>query len=395
MMKLVVAGDVCMRGQEDTMSAEVAREILASVQPVLDAADIRIVNWENPTTAVEEEGAPIPKSGAMLHSKPENIVFLKEGKFDVALMANNHTGDYDPRGTIATKKYLEEAGLLTVGAGADLEEARQPLYVEKNGETVAIISTCEYEFGIADRETPGAAGFDPRDLRMRIAQAKEKADYVLVIHHGGNEHNPLPSPRNRARYQDVIDMGADALVAMHPHCPQGYEIYNGKPIVYSLGNFMFRTLSKTVVQEGSWNYGYLASLTFEKGKGAVLEIDPYQNNLHTSVIKLMEGEARETMMAYLEDISRRFVDPVEHERMFMGWCMIAGPGYARATKYDESMLDAPDDPPALALRNVFTCEAHNELITTYMRMIVEHKIDIGLKYMPVVRELQKMPVNIW
>lgn len=395
MIKLVVAGDVCMRGQEDTMSAEVAREILASVQPILDAADIRIVNWENPTTAVEEEGAPIPKSGAMLHSKPENIVFLKEGKFDVALMANNHTGDYDPRGTIATKKYLEEAGLLTVGAGADLEEARHPLYVEKNGETVAIISTCEYEFGIADRETPGAAGFDPRDLRMRIAQAKEKADYVLVIHHGGNEHNPLPSPRNRARYQDVIDMGADALVAMHPHCPQGYEIYNGKPIVYSLGNFMFRTLSKTVVQEGSWNYGYLASLTFEKGKGAVLEIDPYQNNLQTSVIKLMEGEAREKMMAYLEDISRRFLDPDEHEQMFMGWCMIAGPGYARATKYDESMLEKPDEQPALALRNVFSCEAHNELLTIYTRMIVEHKIDIGLKYMPVVRELQKMPVNIW
>ena len=395
MIKLVVAGDVCMRGQEDTMSAEVAREILASVQPVLDAADIRIVNWENPTTAVEEEGAPIPKSGAMLHSKPENLVFLKEGRFDVALMANNHTGDYDPRGTMATKKYLEQVGLLTVGAGADLEEARQPLYVEKNGETVAIISTCEYEFGIADRETPGAAGFDPRDLRKRIALAKEKADYVLVIHHGGNEHNPLPSPRNRARYQDVIDMGADALVAMHPHCPQGYEMYNGKPIVYSLGNFMFRTLSKTVTQDGSWNYGYLASLTFEKGRGAVLQIDPYQNNLKTSVIRLMEGEARETMMAYLEEISRRFADPVEHERMFMGWCMIAGPGYARQTKYDESMLECPDDPPALGLRNVFTCEAHNELITTYMRMIVEHKVDIGLEYMPAVRELQKMPVNIW
>ncbi len=395
MIKLVVAGDVCMRGQEDTMSAEVAREILASVQPVLDAADIRIVNWENPTTAGEEEGAPIPKSGAMLHSKPENLVFLKEGRFDVALMANNHTGDYDPRGTVATKKYLEEAGLLTVGAGANLEEARQPLYVEKNGETVAIISTCEYEFGIADRETPGAAGFDPRDLRQRIALAKEKADYVLVIHHGGNEHNPLPSPRNRARYQDVIDMGADALVAMHPHCPQGYEIYNGKPIVYSLGNFMFRTLSSTVTQDGSWNYGYLASLTFEKGKGAVLQIDPYQNNLKTSVIKLMEGEARETMMAYVEDISKRFLDPVEHEHMFMGWCMIAGPGYARATKYDESMLENPDEPPALSLRNVFTCEAHNELITTYMRMIVEHKVDIGLEYKPLVHELQKMPVNIW
>lgn len=395
MMKLVIAGDVCMRGWEDTMNAEAARRILASVQPMLDAADIRIVNWENPTTEGEAEGAPIPKSGAMLHSRPENIVFLREGRFDVALMANNHTGDYDPRGTLATKKHLEKADILTVGAGENIEQARAPLYIEKGGETVAILSTCEYEFGIADRETPGAAGFDERDLRRRIAQAKKKADYVLVIHHGGNEHNPLPSPRNRARYQEVIDMGADALVGMHPHCPQGYEVYDGKPIVYSVGNFMFRTLHSGVTPDDPWNYGYLAGITFEKGRKPVLEIAPYQNSLEDSIIRLMEGEAKEKMMTYLEDISRRFADPVEHERMFMGWCMIAAPGYANATKFDGRMLSAPDEPPALSLRNVFTCEAHNELITTYMRMIVEHKLDIGRRYEPIVRGLQKMPVSIW
>lgn len=69
---------------------------------------------------------------------------------------------------------------------------------------------------------------------------------VIVIHHGGNEHQPLPSPHNRARYQDVIDMGADALIGMHPHCPQGWEIYQGKPIVYSTGNFMFRAGNSTL-----------------------------------------------------------------------------------------------------------------------------------------------------
>ena len=198
MMKLMIAGDVCMRGQEDTMDAAVARRILASVQPCLDAGDIRIVNWENPTTGLPEEGAPIPKSGAMLHSRPENIVFLKEGHFDAALMANNHTGDYGPQGTLATKRYLEEAGLMTVGAGANREEARKPLFIQRNGETVALFSTCEYEFGIADENTPGAAGFDPYQLRRDIAEARKRADYVVVIHHGGNEHNPLPSPLCKA-----------------------------------------------------------------------------------------------------------------------------------------------------------------------------------------------------
>ncbi len=393
MLKLLIAGDVCMRGQEDTMTKDCARKILSSVKPYLDNADIRIVNWENPTTKANE-GAPIPKSGAMLHSKPENIVFLEEAGFNVALMANNHTGDYGPTGTMATKMYLETAGILTVGAGINIEEARKPLFISQNDQTVAIFSTCEYEFGIADRTTPGAAGFDAYDLRRRITDARKVADHILVIHHGGNEYNPLPSPQNRTRYQEVIDMGADALIGMHPHCPQGYELYHQKPIIYSTGNFMFQTMDPNMAANNSWNYGYLVSLLFEKGKNATFDIIPYQIDVRTNIIKIMTGTAKTTMLTYLDDISQRFRDPIEHEHLYMGWCMIAAPNYANMTKFDISMVEEPDNPHTLALRNVFTCQAHNELITTYLRMIVERKLTIGKKYEPIVRELQKMPVNI-
>lgn len=395
MLKLVVAGDVCMRGQEDSMDAERARSILAPVQPILDAAHIRIANWENPTTASAAEGAPIAKSGAMLHSRPENIAFLQEGHFDVAILANNHTGDYGPTGAMATKRYLEAAGLLTVGAGADLEQAREPLFLTREGGTIAIFATCEHEFGIAGRESPGAAGFDARALRSAIAQAKKRADWVIVIHHGGNEHNPLPSPHNRARYQDVIDMGADALIGMHPHCPQGWEIYQGKPIVYSTGNFMFRAGNSTLPPDNAWHYGYLVGLTFQKGCPPTLEISPYQFDPEVRQIQRMEGAEKAKMLEYLQTISRCFLDPVEHERLFLGWCMIAAPGYALATRFDARMPEMPDDPATLSLRNVFSCEAHNELLTTYMRMIVERRLDVGQAYAPIVRGYQNMPVNLW
>ncbi len=87
MLNMIVAGDICMRGQEDTMNAAVAREVLKEIQPQLDRADFRLVNWENPTTL--DEGAPIFKSGPALHSKPANLELLTAGRFDAAVLASN------------------------------------------------------------------------------------------------------------------------------------------------------------------------------------------------------------------------------------------------------------------------------------------------------------------
>ena len=115
MLNVTVSGDVCARGHEDTLNYAAARTLLADMLPVLESADVRIVNWENPTT--DTEGFPISKSGAMLHSKPQNVEFLKAGGVDVALQANNHTGDYGPEGTMATIRYLDEIGVNTPALG--------------------------------------------------------------------------------------------------------------------------------------------------------------------------------------------------------------------------------------------------------------------------------------
>lgn len=393
MLNVTVSGDVCARGQEDTLSASGAKVLLADMMPVLESADVRIVNWENPTT--DTEGSPITKSGAVLHSKPQNIGFLKAGKFDVALLANNHTGDYGPEGTMATIRYLDENGIAHAGAGANLQEARKPAYVRANGETIAVISACEHEFGIAMREASGSAGYDARKMKKIIAEAHQNADYVLVVFHGGNEGNPLPSPKCVARYRDIIDMGADALVGMHSHCPQGYEMYNGKPIVYGIGNFMFYTFSEETLQDDPWYYGYTVKLKFCKGAQTGLELYPYQFNKKTSVIKLMKGEERAKMLAYIERLSDAFKDEEEHEKLFCGWCMIGGADYAKFLNYSDDYLTDPKNIYLLIVRDLYTCEAHNELLTVYLRMMAEGKLELGAEYEKKVRALQRMPVNVW
>lgn len=87
-------------------------------------------------------------------------------------------------------------------------------------------------------------------MRKSIEKEAEQTDYTIVIFHGGTEYNPFPSPEQKARYRELIDFGADAVIGMHPHCPQGYERYRNKIIVYSTGNFFFQKPVKRRSQHG-------------------------------------------------------------------------------------------------------------------------------------------------
>ena len=87
---------------------------------------------------------------------------------------------------------------------------------------------------------PGVAWLDPRQVAADIADARARgAEVVIVIPHWGEEHQPQANEHQRSRARAIIDAGADAVIGGHPHVVQDYEIYRGKPILYSLGNFVF------------------------------------------------------------------------------------------------------------------------------------------------------------
>lgn len=158
---------------------------------------------------------------------------------DAVGLANNHFGDFGEAGMRSTWECLRENGIAWVGAGETLDDAYRALRFEKDGIRVAVVAACENEFGTATATTPGSAGYAPLRLADRIAEEKKTAEYVVVYFHGGNENNPFPSPKKNDWYRLWTRLGADAVIAMHTHCPQGHEIYEGKPIVYSMGEFLF------------------------------------------------------------------------------------------------------------------------------------------------------------
>jgi poly-gamma-glutamate synthesis protein (capsule biosynthesis protein) len=273
-MKILIAGDFCPRYRvAEKIEKRDFNSVLGEVKDIISNADYSIVNFECPVT--KGEGSPIEKCGPNLRCSEKGMEAVKWVGFDCVTLANNHFFDYGKEGVENTIETCGRYGLDTVGGGMNLDEASKILYKEIEGKTIAIINCCEHEFSIATEKTAGSNPLNPIRQYYEIMNAKEKADYVLVIVHGGHEHYQLPSPRMQETYRFFIDVGADVVVNHHQHCYSGYEIYNNKPIFYGLGNFCFDDNKSNATK---WNYGYMIEIEFKED--IRFEIIPYEQSSH-------------------------------------------------------------------------------------------------------------------
>jgi len=182
-------------------------------------------------------------------------------------LANNHLKDYSEQGVIDTINFLKENNFEYVGGGKDIKSASEIKYIAIENKTVAIVNFAENEWSNADDDSAGANPLNIIDNFYQIKVASDKADFVIVIVHGGNEYYNLPSPRVQKFYRYLVDAGANLVVGHHTHCISGYELYNGSTIYYSLGNFLFTKPNNS----HDW---YL---------GAVLEIGLTHSGLDTKI----------------------------------------------------------------------------------------------------------------
>ncbi len=383
-MKLLFCSDISFR--DSIIDADKAREILSEVKPLCQDADFRIANCET-VLAVKEACEPIEKSGPNLISDPANISFFEELQTDVAVLANNHAGDYGDKGLGDTIKLLADHNIRHVGAGENLTEAYAACVLEKDGVKISLLAVCENEFGIATQERPGTAGFRIGLLHNRIIEEKQKSDGVIIIFHGGNEFNPMPSPRVKERYRMLCDIGADAVIAMHTHCPQGYEIYKGKPIVYSMGNFYFPSREQRPANN-YWYYGYMSLLTIEK-KNVSLEIMPYRFHQDATAISVFKGAEKQKMLAYIGRLSEYIKDDSLVRNYFTGWAYL----HPWSPRQIITIRDREEAQISYAGQyNLVSCEAHNEQMIEAYRMMFARELDKGQEWAEKVSKLQEMPV---
>lgn len=235
-VRLAFVGDM----QLDDGPGRVIRRGLDPFAPFQDwlaQADVRIGNLE---CVVATGGMKDPFKPFTFRAHPRVLPVLRK-HMDVVALANNHSGDFGPAAFGEMLDRLEREGIAFFGGGRTLGQAHQPLILERQGLRIALLGYNEFmprRFE-ADLDRPGIAWSDDEQVWLDIQRARQQADVVIPMMHWGVEHEPLSNARQRALAHLMIDAGATAVVGGHPHVTQEVEVYKGRPIVYSLGNFLF------------------------------------------------------------------------------------------------------------------------------------------------------------
>lgn len=200
-------------------------------------ADIVLGNLECPVT---KRGTKLAKTWNF-RAPPRNLAALKEAGFTLLTIANNHSFDYGRQGFLDTLANLKKAGLAFIGGGRDRAAAEGLHIVRKEGLKIGFLglTSTHPEAGWSKAARPGVAYSDFARFPSIISRAKLKVDVLIVVFHGGTELAEDANDIQKAFGRAAIDAGADLVIGHHPHVIQPLEVYRGKPILYSLGNFLF------------------------------------------------------------------------------------------------------------------------------------------------------------
>ena len=219
-----------------------------AVRHVVSVADIAIANFENPAP----DEPKWHKSGTVFSAAPRFIDGLAYAGIDYVSLANNHIRDAGGAGLLQTIKNVTERGIAVSGAGKDLAAARKPAMLEAAGTKVAILGYDAIAGSYhATASKIGSAPLTGANLKADVAAARRAgADVVIVFPHWGTEYDPTPFANQEKLAHLAIDAGADMVIGNHAHWAAAMEVYNGKPIWYALGNFVFDQTWSEPTMEG-------------------------------------------------------------------------------------------------------------------------------------------------
>lgn len=203
-------------------------------------ADMTVINNEFPFS---NGGSQHPDKQFIFRVDPKYVSMIQDMGVDVASLANNHALDFGTEALLDSFTTFDDAGIPYVGAGETKERAEEAIFIEAGGRTVGVLSASRVipvvEWNI-DTRLPGLfCTYDSTRLVERIKEVEQQCDYVVVFVHWGIERNAYPEEYQHNLAKQYIDAGADLVVGNHSHVPQGIEYYNGVPIVYCLGNYIF------------------------------------------------------------------------------------------------------------------------------------------------------------
>ena len=241
-IRLLFAGDLYLtetlqdKYRRSGIQAAAAEELLTFLRD----GDLFILNQEFPFGTT---GEAMEDKEYTFRVPPDLVSVPVELGVDLVTLANNHMLDFGRSPLTETLETLDAAGIAHVGAGEDLEAAKALKTFEVQGKTLGFLGASrvipEASWNASKYGSGVFTTYDATQLVEEIGKAKESCDFVAVLVHWGIERNTFPEDYQKTLARQYIDAGADAVIGSHPHVLQGIEYYKGKPIFYSLGNFIF------------------------------------------------------------------------------------------------------------------------------------------------------------
>lgn len=297
---ITIAGDICFHEDGYVMDYyDTVNDLEACISPnvlrLMQDADVFYLNHEY---CIGTSGTPTTQKTYRFQAKPERMDILKEMGTDLVCLANNHVFDYGEEAMIETCDLLDEAQIQYVGGGRNFDEATKPAYFDVNGLRIGFVAASNAE---VHRYTPQATETSPGILLAYemdpylevVRKAAQQCDYLIAYMHWGTEDSNYLNEQQQAEGRQLLEAGADIVVGGHPHVLQGMEYVDGKPIVYSLGDFWFNKDTKYT--------GLLQLQIDENGLKEMSFVPCLQTEYRVEYLD--EKSEQEELYQFLEDLS--------------------------------------------------------------------------------------------
>lgn len=244
-LTVVLTGDILLdRGVRRVIEHHGVGHLFSDgVDSVFQSAQVVVGNLECPATKIQ---APVFKR-YIFRAEPEWLDTLRQHGITHLNLANNHSIDQGREGLLDTRQNILAAGMVPIGAGANMAEASEPVLLASHPRKVWLVPSLRlalenYAY-LTDKPCVSQESMDSLFSRVHRLRQQDSTAVIIVSLHWGAEHKLEPVPRQRHDAHMLIKAGADLLVCHHTHTLQTIEDYNGHPIYYSVGNFIFDQFS--------------------------------------------------------------------------------------------------------------------------------------------------------
>ena len=389
--RITIASDWIPRNAHKAIILNDPTGVYGDMLEVLRDSDLRIVNLECPLV---DDGIPLIKSGPSFKAPPQSLASLDEVPFEVVCLANNHMLDYGTDGLDRTMDLLGNQGMYSVGAGLSEAEAYAPRVVRVGRTQIGIVNFCEGENNTFSMGGAGTFGWDLVRVVDTVRTLREQVDVVLVIGHCGCEFLPVPPPYVLSVFRLIARAGAHAVMGHHPHVPQGLEIYNGVPIFYSLGNFVFHQKRDLFYRR----MGYTVRLDVLKKELVGFQITPYL--ILPEGLQRAKSKMHARILSRLHCVSNIIEDEVDVHRVweaFIDW-LGSELWMAEFIKLKRFLNHSADDLTieAARLRNIFTTPAHRELCVAALTRMIQGTMGTSPRWaQDLVKEWHTQTLENW